>query len=200
MAQERADEDEAERGTVVTPSAEFPPLAPDERAALRRIGDRWRSPDRPDELPVDPTLGRDGRRPAPSRFGRLAPIEMFTVERAGRTGRHRAGAVCPAPGWGAALTRLRQALFGPPLRSSAVLYERMRKLVALPILSSDLLSSVAYGPEAMLTVLVLAGSGALGLSLPLAAALVVLMIAVGVSYRQTIPRLPARRRLLHRRR
>ena len=66
----------------------------------------------------------------------------------------------------------------------------MRKLVALPILSSDLLSSVAYGPEAMLTVLVLAGSGALGLSLPLAALLVVLMVAVGLSYRQTIPAYP----------
>ncbi|GAA4572959.1 potassium transporter KimA [Micromonospora coerulea] len=189
MAQERADDDEAERGTVVTPSAEFPPLAPDERAALRRIGDRWRSPRRPDELPVDPTLGRDGRRPAPSRFGRLAPIEMFTVEKPDELVA-TAPAQLPGSRLGRGLTRLRQALFGPPLRSSAVLYERMRKLVALPILSSDLLSSVAYGPEALLTVLVVAGSGALGLSLPLAALLVVLMIAVGVSYRQTIPAYP----------
>jgi amino acid transporter len=81
-------------------------------------------------------------------------------------------------------------VLGPPLHSSAVLYERMRKLVALPVLSSDLLSSVAYGPEAMLTVLALAGGAALGLSLPLAALLVVLMVAVGVSYRQTIPAYP----------
>lgn len=66
----------------------------------------------------------------------------------------------------------------------------MRKLVALPVLSSDLLSSVAYGPEAMLTVLVLAGSAALGLSLPLGALLVLLMVAVGISYRQTIPAYP----------
>ncbi|MEU5941853.1 APC family permease [Micromonospora sp. NPDC047548] len=65
-----------------------------------------------------------------------------------------------------------------------------RPLVALPVLSSDLLSSVAYGPEAMLTILALAGSSALGLSLPIAAALVVLMIVVGLSYRQTIPAYP----------
>lgn len=32
---------------------------------------------------------------------------------------------------------------GPPLRSSAVMEEPMRKLVALPVLASDLLSSVA---------------------------------------------------------
>ncbi|MFD2766792.1 APC family permease [Micromonospora eburnea] len=180
---------EPDRGTLVTPSAEFPPLGPEERAALGRIGERWRLPRRPEELPVDPALGRRRAGPAPSRFGRLAPIDMFTVEEPGElcaTGpAHEPGSRA-----GRALTRLRRALFGPPLSSSAVVYERMRKLVALPILSSDLLSSVAYGPEAMLAVLVLAGSGALGLSLPLAAVLVVLMIAVGLSYRQTVPAYP----------
>lgn len=68
--------------------------------------------------------------------------------------------------------------------------ERIRKLIGLPVLSSDALSSVAYGPEAILSVLVLAGSGALGLSLPIAAAIVFLMLAVGVSYRQTIRAYP----------
>jgi amino acid transporter len=62
----------------------------------------------------------------------------------------------------------------------------MRKLVALPILSSDALSSVAYGPEAMLAVLALAGTGALCLSL----AIVVVMVAVGLSYRQLIRAYP----------
>jgi amino acid transporter len=182
-------DDEAERGTVVTPSAEFPPLGPEERAALGRIGERWREPRDPDDLPVDPTLGRSGRPPRPTRFGRLAPIEMFTVEEPDEL---VAGEAARVPGARAArlLTRARRALFGPPLSSASVLYERMRKLVALPVLSSDLLSSVAYGPEAMLGVLVLAGSAALGLALPLAVLLVVLMIAVGLSYRQTIPAYP----------
>ena len=66
----------------------------------------------------------------------------------------------------------------------------MRKLVALPVLSADALSSVAYGPEAMLTVLVLAGSAGLGWSLPISGAIVFLMLAVGTSYRQTIRAYP----------
>ena len=85
---------------------------------------------------------------------------------------------------------LRRALLGPPLRSSAIARERMRKLVALPVLSADALSSVAYGPEAMLAVLVLAGSGGLSYSLPIAGAIAFLMLAVGVSYRQTIRAYP----------
>ncbi|MEU4367790.1 APC family permease [Micromonospora chersina] len=185
---ERRD-DEVEQGTVVTPSAEFPPLSPSQRAALGRIGERWRAPRVDGDLPVDPALGRSGRRPVPTRFGRLAPFDMFTVEQPDElVATERANV--PGSRFGRALTRLRRGVFGPPLSSAAVLYERMRKLVALPVLSSDLLSSVAYGPEAMLAVLVLAGTGALGLSLPLAAVLVVLMVAVGVSYRQTIQAYP----------
>jgi hypothetical protein len=49
----------------------------------------------------------------------------------------------------------------------------------------------------MLAVLALAGSGALGLSLWISVAIVVLMIAVGL-YRQLIRALSARRRVLHR--
>ena len=66
----------------------------------------------------------------------------------------------------------------------------MRKFVALPVLSADALSSVAYGPQAMLTVLVLAGLPGLWYSLPVGAAIVFLMLAVGVSCRQTIRAYP----------
>ncbi|WP_241844476.1 APC family permease [Kitasatospora sp. CB01950] len=66
----------------------------------------------------------------------------------------------------------------------------MRKLVALPVLSADALSSVAYGPEAMLAVLVLAGGAGLRFSVPIAVTIVFLMLAVGVSYRQTIRAYP----------
>ncbi len=66
----------------------------------------------------------------------------------------------------------------------------MRKLIALPVLSSDALSSVAYGPEAILAVLVLGGANALRLSLPIAAGIALLMLAVGISYRQTIRAYP----------
>ncbi|MFE4213619.1 APC family permease [Streptomyces sp. NPDC056844] len=66
----------------------------------------------------------------------------------------------------------------------------MRKLVALPVLSADALSSVAYGPEAMLAVLVLAGTTGLAYSLPIAATIAFLMLVVGISYRQTIRAYP----------
>jgi hypothetical protein len=59
----------------------------------------------------------------------------------------------------------------PPLRSSAIVEERTRRLVALPVLSADALSAVAYGPEAMLTIVVLAGSAGLGWSLPVSGAI-----------------------------
>jgi hypothetical protein len=47
------------------------------------------------------------------------------------------------------------------------------------VLRSDALSSVAYGPEAMPAVLVLGGHRALGLPLPVAGAIALLMVAVG---------------------
>ena len=65
----------------------------------------------------------------------------------------------------------------------------MRKLVALPVLSADALSSVAYATEAILAVLVLAGLP----GFPLAAhrpAIAFLMVTVGFSYRQTIKAYP----------
>ncbi|MGZ6589328.1 MAG: APC family permease [Solirubrobacteraceae bacterium] len=85
---------------------------------------------------------------------------------------------------------LRLLLLGPPLKSTAIAHERTHKLVALPVLSADTLSSVAYGPEAMLAILVLAGSAGLRYSLPIAGAIILLMLAVGLSYRQTIRAYP----------
>ncbi len=183
-----------------SPSVEFPPISDEELDRLRQVGRWWGRtlPSRAPEssvLPLDPALGRYQRKPMPTRFARLARIEMFQpggTEQTGAPGELVATepATLPDSRSGRALARIRRAALGPPLTSAAVIQERMRKLVALPVLSSDLLSSVAYGPEAMLAVLVLAGSGALGLSLPIAAALAVLMIAVGLSYRQTIPAYP----------
>jgi amino acid transporter len=49
---------------------------------------------------------------------------------------------------------------------------------------------VAYATEEILLILVLAGSGTLGLSLPIAAAIVGLLLIVGASYRQTITAYP----------
>ena len=53
-------------------------------------------------------------------------------------------------------------------------------------MSLDALSSVAYGPEAIVLVLVAAGAAAVRLTLPIAAAITVLLLVLVVSYRQVI--------------
>ena len=189
-------EAEPERASVtLSPSARYPPLDPAETEVLCQIGRAWAvdAPGRSsnlNRLPLDPALGGSHRTPVPSRFGRLARVEMFQPDEPGELIATESANI-PASRFGRILTRARRIALGPPLASAAVLQERMRKLIALPVLSSDLLSSVAYGPEAMVTILVLAGApAAVNLSLPIAAGLVVLMVAVGLSYRQTIPAYP----------
>ncbi len=68
--------------------------------------------------------------------------------------------------------------------------ERLTALGGLAALSLDALSSVAYGPEAILIVLVAAGSSALKYSLPITGAIVVLLAALVISYRQVIEAFP----------
>jgi amino acid transporter len=167
----------------------------DERqlGVLRRVGREWgRICGNPDvwrrALPIDPSsasypAATDIR---PSRFGRFVPVERTSQPEVRATSETDA----PPTTGGQLAYRLRRLLLGPPLRSTAIALERMRKLVALPVLSADALSSVAYGPEAMLAILVLAGSGGLRYSLPIAATIAFLMLAVGVSYRQTIRAYP----------
>jgi amino acid transporter len=68
--------------------------------------------------------------------------------------------------------------------------ERLTALGGLAALSLDALSSVAYGPEAILVVLVTAGVSALKYSLPITGAIVVLLAALVTSYRQVIEAFP----------
>ena len=68
--------------------------------------------------------------------------------------------------------------------------ERLTAFGGLAALSLDALSSVAYGPEAILVVLVAAGAGALRYSLPVTIAIIVLLAALVFSYRQVIEAFP----------
>ncbi len=177
------------------PSAAMPALDEGQLAALREVGHEWgRVCADPDAwrraLPVDPSLGEypEPHEFRPTRFsrfvtvegrhGQLPPIETTRAAEAPMTGVTQAG------------LRLRRVLLGKPLDASAIAVERMRKLIALPVLSADALSSVAYGPAAMLSILVLAGAAGLAYSLPIAVAIALLMLLVGVSYRQTIRAYP----------
>jgi amino acid transporter len=84
----------------------------------------------------------------------------------------------------------RRMLIGTPLPTERIIHERLSKIQALAILSSDALSSVAYATEEILLVLVLAGGGALGLSLPIALLIAALLLIVAGSYYQTVHAYP----------
>jgi amino acid transporter len=86
--------------------------------------------------------------------------------------------------------RAKKLLLGPPLKTSQLVHERISKRVALAVFSSDPISSTAYATEEMLLVLVLAGTAAIGLALPVALAIVALLALLVVSYRQVVDAYP----------
>jgi amino acid transporter len=177
----------------VTPDAQLHEL--DERglAALRKVGRGWAGSMPPRQvweraLPVDRDLEFIGAQR--SRSGRFLEIrsgprgaQPDELEATARAGEEDSSS-------GRVAYTLRRVLIGPALRSSAIAQELMGRALALSVLSPDALSSVAYGPEAMLAILVLAGSSELKLSLPIGAALAVLMLSVGLGYRQVIRAYP----------
>ena len=85
---------------------------------------------------------------------------------------------------------LRRFLIGDPLATWQQAHELLPKIKALAVFSSDALSSVSYATEEILYVLILAGMGALHLSLPLAIGIAVLLVTVGISYYQTVHAYP----------
>lgn len=84
------------------------------------------------------------------------------------------------------IKKLRSILFGEALASSQTGHQKLPKILALPIFSSDALSSVAYATEAILGVLILASTGALKQSIPIGIAICTLILIVTLSYRQII--------------
>ncbi|MHB8508197.1 MAG: APC family permease [Candidatus Dormibacteria bacterium] len=93
-------------------------------------------------------------------------------------------------GTGKRVADLRTFLLGPPMATARQAHERLSKLKALAVLSSDALSSVAYATDQILGVLILAGTGALFLSVPIGAAILLVLILVTLSYRQTVKPYP----------
>jgi amino acid transporter len=85
---------------------------------------------------------------------------------------------------------LRRLLLGDPLASSQLIHEKISKVKALAVFSSDALSSVAYATEEILFVLAAASTAALSFSIPIALAIAGLLITVGFSYYQTIHAYP----------
>ena len=80
---------------------------------------------------------------------------------------------------------------GSPMRTEQAVHERLNKKTALAVFSSDALSSVAYSTEAILLVLLAAGTAAIAY-LPFIAVGITLLLGILVlSYRQTIHAYPS---------
>jgi amino acid transporter len=82
------------------------------------------------------------------------------------------------------VARLRQVIFGRTLSNEQEIEERLSKRKALAIFSSDAISSSAYATEEILRVVIVAGAGALLVSVQVAAAIAILLAVVSLSYRQ----------------
>ena len=85
-------------------------------------------------------------------------------------------------------TSLKRLLIGKPLASADEQHQRLSKKIALPVFSSDAISSTAYATEEILHVFIVAGVGAAAYAklVPISIMVVVLLTVVVVSYRQTI--------------
>src|SRR5712692_1372933 len=161
-----------------------PPLEGDQQSAPRKA-----QPHALDE--ADPSLlvrpeVRPGAMPGNERIRFVYPRRP-TLRRV-RWGVLEATAAAQAPHsvWG----RIKRVVIGTPIPTARAELERLTKVKALAVLSSDVISSGAYATEAILATLIAAGSATLGLTLPIAIAIVCLLAIVALSYRQTIPAYP----------
>ena len=146
------------------------------------------------ERRIDPRLEvtetRQGLRPGDTYIRRVRPYdelfqrgdegELIATERT----------VLDRPGWTRTLRKLRTVLIGRPISSEREEHERLTKLKALAIFSSDNISSSAYATEEMMRILVVAGVGAISLTMPLTIVICLVLAIVATSYWQTIRAYP----------
>lgn len=88
------------------------------------------------------------------------------------------------------LSQVKRVLIGEPFPTHREIHERLDKVRALAIFASDPISSNAYATEAIMSVLILIGAGALSMTLPLALGIMGLVLLVVFSYIQTILHYP----------
>lgn len=85
---------------------------------------------------------------------------------------------------------LKRLFIGKPLKSAKNDEHKLSRFAALALLSSDALSSIAYGTEQIVVVLVTLSAAAIWYSLPIAAFVIILLISLTLSYRQIIHAYP----------
>ena len=108
---------------------------------------------------------------------------MLFLSHRGRPCGHFFGVLMP--------TSWKRALLGRPLATAAEKHERLGKISGLAVFASDALSSVAYGTEEIMLVLVAAGTVAIAYSFPIMMGIVILVGIVAASYWQTIHAYPS---------
>src|SRR5271165_869674 len=81
-------------------------------------------------------------------------------------------------------------VFGRPMASKEERAEKIGAAAGIPIFGLDALSSAAYGPEAALTLLIPLGAAGIAYIMPISISIVVLLVIVYFSYRQTIAAYP----------
>lgn len=81
-------------------------------------------------------------------------------------------------------------IVGRPLKSSEERAEQIGPAAGIPIFGLDALSSAAYGPEAALSLLIPLGLTGVRYIVPISAAIIILLVIVYFSYRQTIEAYP----------
>ncbi|MGD0709194.1 MAG: APC family permease [Anaerolineaceae bacterium] len=84
----------------------------------------------------------------------------------------------------------RNFLIGRPLQTADAPQQTIGRLLGLAVFSSDALSSVAYGPQEIFLVLAAAGVSAFSYTIPIALAIVLLLVILTISYEQTIHAYP----------
>lgn len=86
---------------------------------------------------------------------------------------------------------IKRVLLGRPLATAEEMQERLSKKLALPVFSSDAISSTAYATEEILLALAAAGAAALTHSLYVALGVAFLLAIVALSYQQTVHAYPS---------
>lgn len=129
---------------------------------------------------------RKGTKPG-SRYVRLTPKRERAFESI-EPGELRATEVAlrPRSQTEAMWLGFKRIVVGVPLSSARLMEERLGKVMALPIFSSDMLSSSAYATEEILLILLLASTAAFTWSIPISLAIGALVVIVAISYSQVI--------------
>ena len=150
-------------------------------------------------MSTEPQTGSGGRRKSVALRGRKLGDRRIRVDRPnapffryadeGQLVAREAASEPRTPA-GRALAKVRATLFGRPLSIHEEIGERLTKVKALAIFSSDAISSSAYATEEILRVLVLAGAAALFASIEVSIAIALLLAVVALSYRQVCRAFP----------